>query len=158
MSSRVFLNVALSRVIQRVSCSVASQSLLGLSQNLAKSLALVSDISLVILWVYLRFIALSWSVPASLRRASMLHISFRMILRVPFLGCVSLWFELTSLECFNLRPFSCVWFVGLVGSGTMLLLTSEVVLAIRGCFCSPLCCVDSSCITLVWSTLLHCRT
>ena len=135
---------------------MVSPSLLELSQNFVKSLDLVSDISLVILWVYLRLMALSWSVPASLRRASMLHISFRMILRVPSLGCVSLWFEVTSLGCFNVRSSSCGWFVGLVGPDTMLLLTSEVVLGIRGGFCSPLCCVDSSCIILVWSTLFHC--
>ena len=71
----------------------------------------------------------------------MLHISFRMILRVPSLGSlllnilkvsVGLWFEMTSLECFNVRSSSCGWFIGLVWLGTMQLLSSEVVLVVDG--------------------------
>ena len=148
MSSRVLLNVALSRMVQRVSCSVASPSLLGLSQNLAKSLDLVSDISLVILWVYLRFIALSWSVPASLRRASMLHISSRMPLQILSLGSlplnilkvsVWLWFRMTSLECFNVGSS----FVG--GLLGWLVSSSEAYFCWKwsGCLRCSLCWTDS---------------
>ena len=90
MNKRVLLNVACSREVQRVSCSVVSTQIPGPSQNLAKRLILATDISLVILWVYLHLWALSWSVSASLRRASMLRISSRIPLRVLSSGSLAL--------------------------------------------------------------------
>ena len=86
MNKLVLLVLAFSMEAQRALCSVVFAQVLGSSQVIVKRLVLASFISSVILWVCLHFLALSWSLPASLRRVSMLCISFWMLLWVLSLG------------------------------------------------------------------------